>query len=59
MTIRLPPNYPSPGPCYHSAGDREVRFVLGRSGVRDDWDIVCVWTPAMSVADAVTEALPP
>ena len=25
--------------------------------MRDDWDIVCVWTPAMSVADAVTEAL--
>ena len=34
-----------------------MRFVLGQGGVRDDWDIVCVWTPAMSVADAVTEAL--
>ena len=56
VTIRLPPNYPFAGPVL-SFRDREVRFVLGQGGVRDDWDIVCVWTPAMSVADAVTEAL--
>ena len=47
---------PFAGPVL-SFRDREVRFVLGQGGVRDDWDIVCVWTPAMSVADAVTEAL--
>ena len=56
VIIRLPPNYPFAGPVL-SFRDREVRFVLGQGGVRDDWDIVCVWTPAMSVADAVTEAL--
>ena len=51
VIIRLPPNYPFAGPVL-SFRDREVRFVLGQGGVRDDWDIVCVWTPAMSVSRA-------
>lgn len=56
VTIRIPPNYPFAGPVC-ALRDREVRFVLGQGGVQDAFDIVCVWTPAMSVCDAITETL--
>ena len=56
VTIRIPPNYPFAGPVC-ALRDREVRFVMGQGGVQDAFDIVCVWTPAMSVCDAITETL--